>query len=781
MKMRNRFTAILLCLLAVFAFSNVAMAQLNGPDTVKINCTSPDIYPGSGTSNVVFDIKVSIDNGSSNEINAFGIPLVIYGANIVSVDTTVGLAFAGSVAAGFNILSVGNVGDVGGDSVHMTYGAVTFATGQGAVVAGQYAHITVVVDDTGTICIDTMSAGALTWNAAFVDELAFAYQPEWPGNTCCPVSPYISAAPVVDCGGDREGFAGSTFNHNVTASDPDDPNDICDNIVSSEFTFLDSTLVPSAPVNTAPCGVASLLGPLGGSGVSQSFSWNTTGCPGGTYYVVFTYTDDCGVSGADTCKYVIKTACAFVEIGEVEADPGQTVDLPVYLTAFEDIGGFNFCIEFANTDLTAISVNRGNLIDDKDQTNKYIWHYFTYRLNPSTVIHKYKVCVVGIGRLYHYPGMCLPGNGIKDVLFTIKFVLANNQLLRCLATNVYFEWDDYTCLENTLTDCTGNELFVSDNPAYYNSADSACGLGEKNEITPCVNFDDGRVLFRCPEDVDPVVIGDINVNGSPYEIGDAVLFASYFIDGPGVFSNDYDTRQAQIGGSDINRDGFVLTVADLVYLLRILVGDQAALGEGTALGNSISADAKFDGRLVEITTPEALGAAVFVFKGEGKITPMQAGVDFKWKSANGETRVLVTLKKNGNDVSKIESGSLFSVKGDMELVSVEAATYGAQPIPVEVTGGLPKTYRLSQNFPNPFNATTQISFALPQAGEVTLKVYNVAGQLVRTFNQNFDQAGYKTITWDGTNSKGETVASGVYFYRLDAKDFSKTLKMTLLK
>jgi flagellar hook assembly protein FlgD len=69
---------------------------------------------------------------------------------------------------------------------------------------------------------------------------------------------------------------------------------------------------------------------------------------------------------------------------------------------------------------------------------------------------------------------------------------------------------------------------------------------------------------------------------------------------------------------------------------------------------------------------------------------------------------------------------------------------------------------------------------LPKDGNVSLKIYNVAGQLVKSFNQ-YMTTGYRTITWDGINNSGETVASGVYFYRLDAEEFNQTKKMTLLK
>ncbi len=791
--MRNKLIVTLLCLLGIFAFSTVAMAvgdPEGAQDNISINCGSP-IYPGAGTVPVTFQLLITSDNTGGNKIAAAEAPIRMTGANIVSVDTTVAAAYAGSVFAAFNIISVSK--QINPDPTvapfEVNYGAVTFGAGLTAVTGGLYAVITLNVNDTGTICFDTATASGSGLQPNFVTELAVGYGADWGGQVCCSVGEYQPQGVDVECGPNRETFAGTPFNHTVTATDLDAPPNPCQNLVSNEFQFLDSLLNPIGAPNTAPCGSATLSNEgLPGPAVNNTFNWNTTGCDGGVYYVVFTYTDECGDVGADTCCYEIKTACAFVSIGEVEGDPGQTINLPVYLTPTgADIGGFDFCIEFNNTELTAISVSRGDLIDDIEQASgKHAWHYFTYRLNPSTVIHKFKVCVIGIGRLYHYSdGMCIPQSDQQGVLFTIKFVLVNNQLFRCFWTPVIFEWDAWTCLENTLSDCTGNDLFVSDDPALYDPQE--CGLGEKNDIIPCVNFSDGAVVFRCPEDVDPVVIGDVNVNGSPYEIGDAVLFASYFLDGLSVFSTDNDTRQAQIGGTDINRDGYVLTVADLVYLLRILAGDQEPLGEGTAIGTGV-ATLDYNGRLVEVNAPEKLGGIWVVFKGEGEVKSMIDGVNFQSKASNGETRVLITgmlvdLPKGGKELTSIPEGKspLFTVKGDLELSKVEAATYKGAPIEVKSSGIiLPKEFKLLQNFPNPFNATTQISFALPKDGNVSLKIYNVAGQLVKTYD-SFMTAGYRTITWDGTNKSGDDVASGVYFYNLKAEEFTKTLKMTLLK
>jgi len=95
---------------------------------------------------------------------------------------------------------------------------------------------------------------------------------------------------------------------------------------------------------------------------------------------------------------------------------------------------------------------------------------------------------------------------------------------------------------------------------------------------------------------------------------------------------------------------------------------------------------------------------------------------------------------------------------------------------------LPKAYGLAQNFPNPFNPSTRIQFALPVKGHVRLKIYNVAGQLVRTLQDGVMDAGSHEISWDGSNNLGASVASGVYFFKINAGDnYENMKKMVLLR
>jgi hypothetical protein len=88
---------------------------------------------------------------------------------------------------------------------------------------------------------------------------------------------------------------------------------------------------------------------------------------------------------------------------------------------------------------------------------------------------------------------------------------------------------------------------------------------------------------------------------------------------------------------------------------------------------------------------------------------------------------------------------------------------------------------LSQNFPNPFNPTTTIEYALPARGRASLRVYDVNGALVRTLVDAVEDAGAHRVTWDGRDDAGMSVASGVYLLRVDADGASRMRKMVLLK
>jgi hypothetical protein len=90
--------------------------------------------------------------------------------------------------------------------------------------------------------------------------------------------------------------------------------------------------------------------------------------------------------------------------------------------------------------------------------------------------------------------------------------------------------------------------------------------------------------------------------------------------------------------------------------------------------------------------------------------------------------------------------------------------------------GVPAQFTLAQNYPNPFNPTTTIRYALPQRSQVALTVFNTLGQPVSTLVSGTEEPGYHEVRFNGTE-----LASGVYFYRLQAGGFVQTRKLVLLR
>jgi thiol-disulfide isomerase/thioredoxin len=107
--------------------------------------------------------------------------------------------------------------------------------------------------------------------------------------------------------------------------------------------------------------------------------------------------------------------------------------------------------------------------------------------------------------------------------------------------------------------------------------------------------------------------------------------------------------------------------------------------------------------------------------------------------------------------------------------------YAMSPGCCYVDAEAPAAFKLAQNYPNPFNPSTTIRFGMKAKGLVTVKIYDVAGRLVRTLVNEVRDAGAYSAVWDGRNNLGAHVASGIYFYKMETKGFSATKKLVLLR
>lgn len=94
---------------------------------------------------------------------------------------------------------------------------------------------------------------------------------------------------------------------------------------------------------------------------------------------------------------------------------------------------------------------------------------------------------------------------------------------------------------------------------------------------------------------------------------------------------------------------------------------------------------------------------------------------------------------------------------------------------------VPASNSLAQNYPNPFNPETSISYSLKEAGKVTLAIYNLKGQKVKTLVHKYQEAGKHSMVWNGTDDQGKSVSSGVYFSKIEAGDYTSSRKMILIK
>jgi hypothetical protein len=167
----------------------------------------------------------------------------------------------------------------------------------------------------------------------------------------------------------------------------------------------------------------------------------------------------------------------------------------------------------------------------------------------------------------------------------------------------------------------------------------------------------------------------------------------------------------------------------------------------------------------------------------------EADFDFVYIKDGSGTTVWTYHGSLGNFVSGPVNGETITV----ELVTDQFVTdYGfdidgyywndpANPGITGLTQAAPEKYALEQNYPNPFNPSTAISYQLPQATRVTLSIYDLSGQLVKTLVDEEQPANSYTIFWDGTNKAGRKVASGIYIYALRAGDFVQKRRMALLK
>jgi hypothetical protein len=498
-----------------------------------------------------------------------------------------------------------------------------------------------------------------------------------------------------------------------------------------------------------------------------------------------TYDFDVAYSDGDltaTCTQqiqVLVTEPFFIQIEKTE--PGDTyqgaheyIDLSV-TAGSEQMWGFDLLIAYDASALSFQTAMPGSVYDACG------WEYFTYRYGangncsggcPSGLLR-----VVGIAETNNganHPS-CFDATG--ETLATLDFLVTDDRTFECQFVPIRFFWMD--CGDNAISyhenadeNLYTQKLGISDEVYDYSTdmniadpdavfptfqgAPEVCLAGDKEAPVRFVNFKNGGVDIVCADSID--ARGDLNLNGTAYEISDVVLYSNYFVYGISAFTH----YQAQVAASDVNADGIPLSVADLVYLTRVVVGDALPYPKTAPMAANLSTNGSV------LSVDEQMGAAFVTI--EGNVTPELLADNmemlYAFDANNNQTRVLVFSTTQGATFE----GSFLNANGNVQ--SVEMATYEGQPVAASIR---PDAFALNQNYPNPFNPTTTISFTLPTASKYSIKVYNVTGQLMQ---QVSGQAEAGTVEY---SLDASSWASGIYFYSVETPNNSATKKMVLLK
>jgi len=542
----------------------------------------------------------------------------------------------------------------------------------------------------------------------------------------------------------------------------------------------------------------------------------------GTFNFTVVATDQCGLTS--TCNFDIKSASynivQIAKMGEEYGDrfgenpgfvyQGTYVWVPITLSSDElSLGGYNLLIHYDASALSFVMAEIGDPLKPCAKQGSG-WEYFTYRFGsdgncggpcPTGLLRVVALAETNNGA--NHPGCNGTKNpyNLKGEIASLKFYVTSDATFECEYIEIGFVWLD--CSDNSFSDTTGNVLYIAAEKAVHtfewnkldlDSNRIACGfypnlIGELyGAFCPgeCANADplkpqpieklyfmNGGVDIACADSID--ARGDINLNGISNEIADAVLFTNFFLKGINAFDPDPQRRQGMVAATDVNADGHVLTVGDLVYLLRIIVGDAQPIQKLSPFATA--ATVNFVNGSVSTVSGSEIGAIYATFAINGAYSVMSnTNMQVESGEVNGELKVLVYSGMT-NLSNRIASGTneLFTVSGDVELKGVEVADYYGNMLNTRINkSSLPTSYALSQNVPNPFNPTTKLGFALPNQTEWTLNIYNVAGQLVKSFSGN--NIGNVSVEWDASMAP-----SGVYFYKLNAGSYSDTKKMVLMK
>ncbi len=538
-----------------------------------------------------------------------------------------------------------------------------------------------------------------------------------------------NAPPVLNIPGDKAIPVGMLLSFSVSASDPDKE------LVT--ITLLDQ--------------------PLGSNFDGSNpgiFSWAPEEKDTGEYFLRFYAQDPNGGKDSGEVRIMVSSIQGYtLNLGNVVGNLGGLIGLPVYLSNPDFISGMDLLIEFDTTALNFIEVS-------KSDTRIESWESFGYLASSTDSGQQVRIIGIADVQMGLVTPPLGPGTGVACYL---KFMATTDLKYDGVSIPVKFRFINST--NNTFSDPEG-------------------GFITQEEIT----YNDGGILLQKPQNI---LLGDLNLNQTPFEIGDIVRFANFFVD---PVADGFNIEQ--MFNSDVNEDGIQATIADFIFMIRYMISGGGAIGKSLSGGEEVEIDV-VDGSssLVFYMNSEVEAGGVLIELRSDQIDPSDIKLSSEIDSMNsrihkdGDVIRVFVYSENGYclkpGLKKLLTISKEKEDGSIELENIQVCDTKGELLKVDTAyeskKEIPSDFSLSQNYPNPFNPETYIDFTIPNEAEVSLRIYNVKGQLVKTLVQERMSPGNHTIRWDGRNESGEKVSSGVYFYRLTLGEKSIIKKMVLLK
>ena len=296
----------------------------------------------------------------------------------------------------------------------------------------------------------------------------------------------------------------------------------------------------------------------------------------------------------------------------------------------------------------------------------------------------------------------------------------------------------------------------------------------------------------------PYAPGDADFD-SDTDINDVLTVVDF------ILEEDYPTED-EFRNVDVNMDEEI-NIADVIMMVDIIFGsagrtmdfdpsELAYIDLVPDLENSrlvleieynspirgIELELKYDSEIVQIQSPRLFNFQENVLTSsrsmeQGMMKFIAADLSGEFIESSNSSFLAIPVEFNGHNYETgsviLDAVKLSGLDGNLIDLVMRSATSEVKLIPGQ--------FALQQNFPNPFNPSTEIRFDLAEGGYVELSVFNMVGQEVRTLTSENMQPGYHAIIWDGTDNMGYKVSTGMYFYTINTSQFKDTKKMLFLK